>query len=141
MLKSSCKQKGKRFEEEWAKFLKETNLDPTASRNPSSGGGLKKGDIKTQLDYHFECKKVEKLNIWSAIQQAERDASLVNKTPCVIISKNFLNEPWVLLPASKWAELEKLKKEANIQSYTPHLKWKINNAIKSLKDLLKEIDL
>lgn len=140
MLQKSARAKGKNFEKEWSEILRSNHLDLEAERNPSSGAGFTKGDVYSSLPYHFECKKVEKLNIWKAIEQAERDSSLSNKIPCVVISRNFLKEPWVVLPSSEWIKLESYRKASNLKEYSHQLKWKIANAIKILKELLKEFE-
>lgn len=39
------------------------------------------------IPYSFECKNVEKLNIWSALEQAEKNAK-VNTEPVLVFRRN-----------------------------------------------------
>ena len=58
--------------------------------------------------YSIECKKVEKLNIWDAIDQCRDSAG--SHIPLVAFSKN--NEAiWVAIPFAKFLELHKPKGE------------------------------
>mgnify|MGYP003131497268 CR=1 FL=1 len=41
---------------------------------------------KKQIPYSFECKNVEKLNIWGALKQAESNCE--DKTPVLIFKRN-----------------------------------------------------
>jgi len=139
ITQKSARAKGKQGEEEWAKALRESGLDSSADRNAGSGGGLIKGDVKTELPWHFEVKRVEKFNIWDAIEQSTRDAGLHNKIPTVVFRKNRMPEYWVAMPQNEWIELASLSKLKDLKESQEHLPWKVKNAIESLKDLLKEL--
>lgn len=68
------KEKGKRGERELAKLLREygfSNARRTAQYCGKTGDA---SDIVGIDNFHVEVKYVEKLNIWLAIEQAERDA-------------------------------------------------------------------
>ena len=66
------RDKGKKFEIEIAKDLRESGLDKEARRMPCSGALEDlKADLITSLPIHFECKRVEKLNLYDAYLQAE----------------------------------------------------------------------
>jgi len=56
MKTRSCKNKGSRFETFIAEMIKESGLDPNARRQPLSGAGYDKGDIKTTVPFTIECK-------------------------------------------------------------------------------------
>ena len=79
---------------------------------------LKKDDIKSQtmgmtgediilspaarkiIPYSFECKNVEKLNIWSTLDQAETNAP-DNVTPIAIIKRNH-SKVYVVIEFDAW---------------------------------------
>ncbi len=85
MLKSP-KAKGSRLEYEVRDAIIESGLDPDATRMPLSGAfpGLK-GDIKTTLDIHIECKNQEKVKLWEWVKDILK---LKIKRWCLIISGN-----------------------------------------------------
>lgn len=59
---------------------------------------------RKSIPYSFECKNVEKLNIWSALQQAEDNAN--NMTPAVIFKRNH-SDTYVTIPFDHFMELIK----------------------------------
>ena len=88
----NANQKGKRFERETAKMISRIfNVD--CKRVPNSGGLDIKGDIMSLTGiparFNWECKNQEKLNIWKALEQSERDARGSRKDPIVVFTKNF----------------------------------------------------
>lgn len=55
------------------------------------------------LPYAFECKNVERLNVWDAIEQAYghvKDGDKGRLFPALVISRNRMPEPWVCVPLS-----------------------------------------
>ena len=88
----NANKKGKRFELRIAKELA-NKFDTNIRRTPNSGGLSIKGDILTTngilSEYSWECKNQEKLNIWKALHQSERDAAGTRKTAVVVFTKNF----------------------------------------------------
>jgi len=96
----NSRDKGNRGEREWRDILNKT-FHTKYARTPLSGGLDLKGDImrtygspKTIADeFHWEIKRVEKLNIHSAMRQAIRD-SRPPLIPCVPFRKN--SEDWLL---------------------------------------------
>ena len=62
---------------------------------------------------HWECKKVEKLNIWNALAQSERDAG-EDEIPAVVFARNRSND-YVAIPfeafMQMWRAYEKEWKE------------------------------
>ena len=81
----NSRAKGKRYELHIAKVLREHGF--TAERGQQHAGGTDSPDVKHNLDgLHFECKHVENLNIWKALEQAENDCG--SKTPVVVFKRN-----------------------------------------------------
>lgn len=99
-------QKGKAGERELAKQLnalfEKYGVD-LAARRGQQYNGLEGQDVVTDLDFvHIECKRVEKLNLYAAVQQAEKDAN--GKVPIVCHRRNL--QPWlVTLPLDEMIEL------------------------------------
>lgn len=109
MRPSSAKNKGRLFQVHVAKRLQETaqGLEPDDIR--STAMGVTGEDIQMSpaarrvYPIAFECKKVEKLNIWEAIAQAKSHAKDKYK-PAVAFSRNF-EEAWVAIPLEYFLEL------------------------------------
>lgn len=95
------REKGRRLELEIAKSLRDSGLDPDASRMPLSGGvdGFK-SDIRTTLPIHIEAKNQETWEPLKFYEQAERGANQ-GMLPIVVMGKNRV-EPFALL---KWKDL------------------------------------
>jgi Holliday junction resolvase len=86
--------KGKQGEREFSKQLIEL-FGINARRGQQFSGGSDSPDVVTDWDgIHFEVKRTEKLRLWEAIDQAERDAN-PNQVPIVAHRAN--GKPWVLI--------------------------------------------
>lgn len=88
----NSKQKGKRGELELANYLKSKGF--TARRTQQYAGnkdGTSDVLCKELEDFHIEVKRVEKLNLSEAMEQAIHDAELENKIPIVVHRKNREN--------------------------------------------------
>jgi hypothetical protein len=109
----SRKMKGKRLQKEVAAMVKEhieaqtgLTLDPRdVISNMMSEAGV---DVKLSplaekyFPWSIECKNVEKINIWSALKQAE-DNCLPNTKPMLVFRKN--NMPaYVVVKAEHYFE-------------------------------------
>lgn len=100
-MSKASRNKGARGEREFAELLREYGFK-TARRagfKQTAGGG--EPDVECEeLDYfHFEVKRVERLNLWGAIEQAKTDSgNRPDKIPVVVFRKN--NSPWyAIVPA------------------------------------------
>jgi len=88
----NSRQKGARGEREAAKALAET-FGCDARRGCQFSGGKDSPDVATSITgVHIEVKRVERLNIHEAIDQAKRDAG--SNIPCVMHRRN--NTEWLL---------------------------------------------
>lgn len=74
----NSKQKGARGERELAKKLKEYGYD--CRRGQQYCGANGDADVVGLPGIHIECKRVERLNIYDAVDQAVRD-SMINEIP------------------------------------------------------------
>lgn len=106
MKASLAKAKGSRLELFVAKSLRSSGLDKKAGRMPLSGGmdGFK-SDINTTLPLIIEAKNQETWSPLAYMEQASRDAEITSKMPVVVMSKNRLPEPLVLMKFGDWIEI------------------------------------
>lgn len=101
---ASKKAKGKSLETWLASELRRSGADPEARPMPMSGAlTFFKSDIRTNLPYSFECKNQENTSVWSWYEQAQNDASGIEK-PIVIFKRNY-SQPMALLSASDLIDL------------------------------------
>lgn len=97
----NSKQKGKRGELEAARLLREYGYD--ARRGVQYKGGEDSPDVVGLPYCHLEIKRVEKLNIHEAIEQAKRDKG-PDELSVVMHRKN--NCEWlVTMPFTDWIRI------------------------------------
>lgn len=98
--------KGKVGEREVANVLKAAGI--SAQRGRQFQGGEDSPDVKADLPgWHIEVKRVECLSLYTALDQAIRDAG--SNAPVVIHRKN--KKPWVAITLlDDWLSLVKLRK-------------------------------
>ena len=68
----NSRQKGARGERELAELLRAYGYE--ARRGQQFSGANGDADVVGLDGYHIECKRVEQLNIYKAMEQSERDA-------------------------------------------------------------------
>ena len=90
---TNSRNKGKRGELEWAKFLQSRGYK--ARRGQQYSGSPESPDVVCEelSEFHFEVKRVEKLNVYKAFEQAWRDAG--GATPVVAHRRNGKN--WLII--------------------------------------------
>lgn len=102
----NSRSKGQRGEREWIKFLLARFPEFTGLIKrglQSRGGGAEVPDVEGFPEYHWEVKRVERLNVWEAQAQAVRDAP-DGKIPALAYRRNR-GEWWVSFPAAHALEL------------------------------------
>ena len=87
----NSREKGRRGEIELAHKLEEFGYN--ARRGQQFSGANGDPDVIGLPGVHIECKRVEKLNIDKAMQQAQND-SRPSEMPCVFHRRN--NRPWLV---------------------------------------------
>jgi Holliday junction resolvase len=103
MAKINSKQKGARGEREWAKICREQGF--TEARRGQQYSGIEGEDVVGLEGIHIEVKRVERLNIEQALQQAERDKK---DNEMAIVAHRRNNEKWkVTMRAEDWFKLYK----------------------------------
>lgn len=134
------KAKGNLYEKEWATYIQD--IDPTASRNYGSGAGVAKSDVHNSLGYEFECKRVEKLNIFKAIEQAERHSEQAHSIPAIVFRRNRMVQSYVAIPDWHFKDLVRKAREPKtlVTMDLREQKWAVNNLITAAKKVLKYLD-
>tara|TARA_Y100000310_G_C20655606_1_gene801817 strand:- start:1627 stop:1917 length:291 start_codon:yes stop_codon:yes gene_type:complete len=56
------------------------------------------------IPYSFECKNVERLQFWAAVEQAESNCN--NGTPAVVVKKNR-KSPYIAIPLESFIDIIK----------------------------------
>ena len=100
----NSKQKGKRGELMLVKALRELGFN--TRRSVQYNGKTEEGqpDLLGLDNIHIECKFVEKLNIYNAIDQAKRDSKTTGYIPTVFHKKS--NCEWlVTMTLDDWAKI------------------------------------
>ena len=97
------KAKGSQGERELAALLTDAGF-PAHRNDQRDVGGFDNPDISAEglEGYHFEVKRVERLNVGEAMHQAERDAA--GRVPIVAHRRN--RQPWlVTMHLTDWLRL------------------------------------
>ena len=116
MRVQSAKSKGRRLQQfvrdAFLKFA--SMLEPDDIRSTAMGQSgediLMSPAARKVYPYSIECKNVEKLSIWRAIDQAEENAG--DYTPMVVFKKNH-REAYVAIPFNKFMELVHGQEDSN----------------------------
>ena len=152
MKTQSAKQKGKDFENYIADQIRDKGIDPRARRDGASGAGTReKGDINTSMmingvNVGIECKNWKTASVKDWWRQAQKLQTL-RREP-VVAYKLFgepMGEAKAIIYFDTLLELVKLASgEKQIVEVTPEdsrdKKYKIQRAITTLKELLKEYE-
>ena len=108
MKPRSAKNKGKRLQNKIRDLILEKfdSLEPDDVRSITMGDSgediLLSPVARKQFPFSVECKNQEKLNIWSALEQAEGNSG--NHTPLVIFKRNR-SKTYAVLEFDKLLEL------------------------------------
>ena len=96
-------RKGRTGEKELAAILTGAGYTDVKAGEPMQFGNVP--DVYGLDGIHIECKRVEKLNLLTAIEQAERDAArFEDGEPAVFHRRN--RTPWIVsMPLESWLKL------------------------------------
>ena len=109
MKVQSGKAKGRRLQQ-WVRDLLVESLDihpeDIESRSMGAGGEdlIMSRAARESFPYSIECKNQEKINVWSAYDQATENSG--NYTPIVVIKRNR-SKPLVVIDAESFIDLHK----------------------------------
>jgi len=109
MKTQSRKAKGRRLQQQFRDLLIEKlDIDPEDIESRSMGAGgedlIMSKAARTKFPYSIECKNQERLNIWSAWEQANGNKGLYE--PLVVIKKNGVR-PLIVVDAENFLEMIK----------------------------------
>lgn len=104
MGKINSRDKGARYERHIAQVLRDHGYE--AERGCQHSGGKDSPDVKHNMpNIHIEAKAVEKLNLWNALAQSEKDAG-ENEIPIVVFKRNR-SKDYVALSLEDFIEIFK----------------------------------
>ena len=110
MMKTQAKKaKGRRLQQKFMQLLIEKlNIDPEDIESRSMGAGgedlIMSKAARNKFPYSIECKNQERMNIWSAWDQANNNKGIYE--PLVVIKKNGV-KPLVVLDAENFLDYVK----------------------------------
>ena len=109
MKTQSRKAKGRRLQQKFMQLLIENlDIDPEDIESRSMGAGgedlIMSKAARNKFPFSIECKNQERMNIWSAWDQAVNNRGIYE--PLVVIKKNGVN-PLVVLDAKVFMEYVK----------------------------------
>ena len=109
MKTSSAKAKGRRLQQKFMQLLIERlDIDPEDIESRSMGAAgedlIMSKAARTKFPFSVECKNQERMNIWSAWEQANNNKGIYQ--PLVVIKKNGV-PPLVVLEAENFLEYVK----------------------------------
>lgn len=106
MRPQSCKSKGRRFQQRIVKTILDAFPHLAPDDVVSTSMGANGEDVRLSplargsLPLSLECKCVEKLNVWTCVEQASSNAP-EGSTPCLVFSRNrspaYAVVPWEVL--------------------------------------------
>jgi hypothetical protein len=109
MKSRSAKHKGRRFQAAVRKLILERfpqlgDEDVTAAIRSEPGTDIKLSPRAQQMfPYSVECKNVERLNIWSALSQAQ--ANTKHGTTALLVFGRNRTEPYIAIPLAEFMSL------------------------------------
>jgi len=122
MKPQSCKSKGRRFQQRIVSSIIDAFPHLTHDDVRSTSMGAQGEDIlmspraRACLPLSIECKCVERLNVWQALEQASSNAHKhVDSTPCVVFARNR-SCAYAVLP---WDCVVEMYKRASAYPFPP----------------------
>jgi Holliday junction resolvase len=98
----TSRHKGQRGEREVAAILRAHGIE--AKRGYQARGGSDEADVEHSIpNVRLEVKRTEKLAIWAALTQAERDLDPADDATCPVVCFRRNHSRWyVALPLEEW---------------------------------------
>ena len=110
----NSKRKGKAGELEWCKFCRERGFESVRRTAQFCGNTGEASDCVGLPGVHQEIKRVEKLNIHEAMEQAVRDSGEAGRGEIPIVAHRRNKTEWlVTMRAEDWLKMYKCVKENN----------------------------
>ena len=143
MKPSQLRKKGNRFERIVAKEIEAEGLGK-ARREAMSGGGFRKGDIASSLEFMLECKNEKQTNFLPNVDQAKNQAQIGNKWKdkwalITMDPRTTENNPSIYATIDLWEFLRLLKKNSEpiVKEPDKDAKWKIQKLMNDAKQVIK----
>ena len=120
MKASSCKNKGRRLQQEVARGILGAfpHLQEDDVRSTSMGAGGEDVQLSVAarqcMPYSIECKNTERLAIWSAIEQCEANAP-DGSTPLVVFKRNR-SKMYAVLPWEHFMALQQKRENGALRT-------------------------
>lgn len=144
MHAKSANAKGKRLESHLLDVFRR-EADATAHRNPGSGNGLDKADIRLPAhDMDIECKNTAKTNLWEDFEQMKRQAigsnigALIYRNPRYAEFKSCA----VVLDLPDFLTLLRERGGESQVSFTadPSMKYDLQRLVEAAKKIIKHYE-
>lgn len=109
MKTQSAKAKGRKLQQ-WTRdrLVESLDIHPEDIKSTSMGAGgedvIMARAAREKFPYSIECKNQEKINIWSAYEQAAQNSG--DYTPLVVVKRNR-SKPLILIDAETFIDLHK----------------------------------
>lgn len=91
------REKGKRGEREWAALCRDHGYGDARRTSQYCGNTGDASDVVGLPGIHQEVKRVERLELYSALKQAARDAQEAGNGAIPIVAHRRNNERWVVI--------------------------------------------
>ena len=143
MLTSSAKNKGRELESFIVQSLRDSGLDPRASRNPGSGSGNQKGDVWNGLGLTIECKNTKKCPGKQEFEQLAREAMGYGTEVLGWHAPNTsFDDSRVIM---NWNDFVEMQKRARVpreikQRTNSQIKFKLLQLKRFAQEVLKELE-
>lgn len=135
---TNAKKKGNRNENDLANWLKSHGFK--ATKDPSSGSFIERGDIANNLDLTIETKAAKKVELMKWWKQVEFAATQQRNSPALFIHVDGMpkGEWLVVLHSEDWADL--MKGEGHEQDYQdPKARYAFQNLKEAVRVAMKFI--
>lgn len=115
MRPSSCKGKGRRLQNWFAGKIREafpglTERDVRPTTMGDTGADVKLSERAfEQFPFAVECKNVEKINVWNAMEQARGHAAATGGAPVAILSRNREKHPIAVMHVETFLKLARIR--------------------------------
>ena len=125
----SSKAKGRRLQNFVRDMLRDvyTQLDPDDIKSQTMGMTgediVRSPAAKKACAFSFECKNVERLQIWRAIEQCETNKPDTS-SPAIVFKKNG-KQPYVAIPFATFCDMLQYENE---RRYSEQTQWSLKSA-------------
>lgn len=137
---TNSKKKGNVWENKLANWLNSHGFK--ASKDPSSGSHLERGDISNSMNLTIESKAAKTVKLMEWWKQVEYAATQQRNEPVLFIHVDGMpDSEWlVVMHSEDWIERMKGNVETKQDYQDPKAKWAFQNAREALRTALKYLE-